>query len=274
MTVPPDEGVLYAAVRARFAPPLPAVLFLDVDGTLAPIAPRPEDAVVPEDSLAALADLVSSNGVAVALVSGRSSADARRMVPVAGIWAIGNHGMELLTPEGDLVADERAVEREPTIRLAADRVPPIVDRWEGIFLEDKRWTLSVHHRLASEEDAAEARVALQALAEELDLAITYGKQVIELRPRIDVHKGTAAVALARRLAGKGLEAALMYVGDDRTDEDAFIEMRAAAPHSLTVRVAGGAERSTATFAEYEVRDVAAVGRLLALVRDVRRRTES
>jgi trehalose 6-phosphate phosphatase len=270
MMIHAEAGALEAAVRARFGAELPALLFLDVDGTLAPIAPKPEDALVPEASLAILAELASADGVYVALVSGRSSADAKRMVPVEGLWAIGNHGMELLTPEGELVADERAAEWEPRISVAAERLQPILARWEGIFLEDKRWTLSVHHRLAPEDDAAAARGELQTLASELEIAITYGKQVIELRPPIDVHKGTAVVDLARRLVGKGLEAALLYVGDDRTDEDAFVGLRAAAPHSLTIRVAGGAESSAATFAEFEVRDVAAVSRLLALVRDVRR----
>jgi len=86
----------------------PLVLLLDVDGTLAPIAPRPEDAEVPAATRRVLEALVARPGVHVVVVSGRSAADARRLVGVPGTWTIGNHGIETIVPDGTISIDERA----------------------------------------------------------------------------------------------------------------------------------------------------------------------
>jgi trehalose-phosphatase len=263
------EAAAWDGLRATLLQRLnrePTILFLDVDGTLAPIADRPADAAVPPETLRLLTELVTT-GASVVLVSGRSAPDARRMVPVAGTWVIGNHGAELLAPDGTFSADERVVGWEPVIRQAAGEVSSMVDRWEGIFLEDKRWTLSIHYRLAPEADTVAAQGELRELAERLGLRVTLGKKVLELRSPVDLHKGTAVVALARTLAGPSLEGSFLYAGDDRTDEDAFVELRAAAPWSVTVRVgaAGADENPAATFAEFEVRGVAAMTDVLGAV---------
>ncbi|HWJ16340.1 MAG TPA: trehalose-phosphatase, partial [Gemmatimonadaceae bacterium] len=73
----------------------PFVLLLDVDGTLAPIAPRPEYAALPNDTRQILADLTAAANVRVVAISGRSAEDARRLVDVPGVWIIGNHGIEV-----------------------------------------------------------------------------------------------------------------------------------------------------------------------------------
>ncbi len=78
----------------------PLILLLDVDGTLAPIAPRPDAAAVPPETRAVLAALVALPDTHVALVSGRAAADALRMVGIPTLAAAGNHGFELITPLG------------------------------------------------------------------------------------------------------------------------------------------------------------------------------
>jgi trehalose 6-phosphate phosphatase len=185
--------------RFAKAPELAAVL-LDVDGVLAPIVPRPEDAAVPPETRAELARLVDRYAL-VACISGRSGADAARIVGVDGIVYAGSHGLEL-EPEA-----ERWV--EPLRAFAAT-----VD-WP---YEDKRLTGSFHYRTALDEHAARAFLeGVAARARASGLVPRWGRKVLELRPPVEADKGTA---VRRLLADRGLGRAL-YAGDDTTDLDAF-----------------------------------------------------
>ncbi|MBK5189005.1 MAG: trehalose-phosphatase, partial [Gemmatimonadaceae bacterium] len=126
----------------------PLIVMLDVDGTLAPIAPRPEDAAVAPLTRAVLEKLVAMPGVEVVLVSGRAASDARALVGVGGVWTVGNHGFEVVTPTGDLETDPELADQSAAIAQAARELEPIVAAVPGARLENKRWTLSVHYRLA------------------------------------------------------------------------------------------------------------------------------
>ena len=181
-------------------PPRAAIL-LDVDGTLAPIVERPEDARVPDEVRAELARLAGRYGL-VASISGRPGAGAARIVGVDAIRYVGEHGLEL-DPEAEQWAEK--------LQAFADSVP-----WPAE--EGKRYTLSFHYRTAADEEAARAKleeVAERALAE--GLRPRWGRKVLEIRPPLDVDKGTA---VQRLLAETGLRRAL-YAGDDATDLDAF-----------------------------------------------------
>jgi trehalose 6-phosphate phosphatase len=190
-----------------------AALLFDVDGVLAPIVARPEDARVPDDTRAALERLAGRYAL-VACVTGRTSDEARRIVGVDGVTYVGEHGLEL-APEA-----EAWVEPIAAFADAAE--------WPA---ERKRLTLGFHWRTAEDEDAAVAvlrRVA--ARAEEAGLVPRWGRKVLEVRPPIAADKGTAVRAL---LDGAGLRRAL-FAGDDTTDLDAF---RALDGLDLAVRLA-------------------------------------
>jgi trehalose 6-phosphate phosphatase len=192
-------------------------LVLDVDGTLAPIAPRPELAAVPEATRAELARLVARY-LLVACVSGRGGEDARRLVGVPGIEVVGNHGLEL---------DPRAHELATTIAGFREAV--------ALPVEDKGLSLTYHYREAENEAAARAaleEVAARARVEGLDAR--WGRKVLEIRPRVDADKGTAVRALLDRASARlGL-----YAGDDTTDLDGFAGLRSAGlEHSVCVAVA-------------------------------------
>jgi trehalose 6-phosphate phosphatase len=180
--------------------PARAAVLLDVDGTLAAIVARPEDAAVPEETRSELRRLAGRYAL-VACVSGRTGVDAARMVGVEGITYVGVHGLEL--------APEAERWRETLRPFAALDWP---------WLEDKGLTVALHWRLAENETAAVAELGqIAARAETAGLEARWGRRVLELRPPVEADKGTAVRSL---LEAQGLQRAL-YAGDDTTDLDAF-----------------------------------------------------
>lgn len=257
---------LHRQLRDRLAAS-PLVVLLDVDGTLSPIAPTPSAAAVSRDTRDAVAQLAAAPGVHVALVSGRAAADARRLVGADGVWAIGNHGFERIAPDGTTESDASLAPWLPHMAAAAAAIAPHVDAVSGAMLEDKRWTLSIHVRQAAAGAAAQLAPALAAIASDHELVLTHGKMVFEIRPPVRVDKGTASVALVRQLTGyldAGSDAAVLYAGDDRTDEDAFAALRRAWPAAITIRIAPEDEEApVASAAEFALPDVDAMGAFLA-----------
>jgi len=177
-----------------------AAILLDVDGTLAPIVERPEDARVPDDTREVLRELVARYAL-VAAVTGRPSALAREFVGVDGIEIAGVHGLEL-EPEA-----EAWRERLQAFARSVD--------WP---VEDKGLSVSFHYRTHENPALARAeleRVAARARAE--GLKARFGRMVLEVLPPVEASKGTA---VRRLLDGAELSRAL-YAGDDTTDLDAF-----------------------------------------------------
>ncbi|MBA2332671.1 MAG: trehalose-phosphatase [Actinobacteria bacterium] len=203
------------ALIARLAEaPGRAALLLDVDGVLAPIVDVPHEAAVPEETRVELRRLHARYAL-VACVSGRPSPDARRVVGLDELVYVGEHGLELVP--------EAAAWSERLLALSAT-----VD-WEDV--ERKPLTVTFHYRRAEDEGEAIRflrAVATRARAE--GFIARFGRKVLELRPPLDAHKGTAVAYLLGR---QGLERAL-YAGDDTTDLDAF---RALAGLELGVAVA-------------------------------------
>lgn len=221
----------------------PLVLLLDLDGTLAPIAPTPAMAQVPSATRLVLERLAGVPGVVVAAVSGRSALDASRLLGVAGAWVIGNHGYEVMNPAGSIAVHPDAVAHRESMAEAARQLSSI-QMVEGALLENKQWTLSVHYRNVK-EGARAVQDRVREVAAERGLRVTDGKMVVEVRPPIDVDKGTAALefALRREALPTG---SVLYAGDDRTDEDAFRALRPAG-RAVTIRVGSDADESAAEF---------------------------
>ncbi len=203
-----------ANLLARLAEdPARAAILLDVDGTLAPIVPRPGDASVPDDTRAEVSRLANRYGL-VACVSGRTGEDAHRLVGVEGVRYVGVHGLEL--------EPEAANWRERIHSFASGLDWPV---------EDKGLTVSFHYRQADDEDAAlEYLEEVAERARREGLVPRFGRKVLEVRPPVRADKGTAVRHL---LDEAGLQRAL-YAGDDTTDLDAF---RALNGLEVAVRVA-------------------------------------
>lgn len=199
------------------------VLLLDFDGTLAPIVDRPEQARMPDETRVAVRRLLGC-GADVAVVSGRGLADARERVAIAEIAYAGNHGMEIEGPDIHQVHPEAAAAR-PVLQRVAGEIGRDLQDVDGAIVEDKGLTLSIHFRLVSEADEDRVRNAVRAAtADHRELRVTEGKKVLEVRPRVDWHKGRAVEFLLERLELPG-GTPVLYIGDDRTDEDAFEALR-------------------------------------------------
>ncbi len=213
---------LAEALAPLLADPRKAAILLDVDGTLAPIVRHADDAHVPEPTRMPLIQIAKRYAV-VACVSGRRAAVARRIVSLGSITYIGNHGTEVLR------GGAAQAEIDPEIADWAVRVrawakgaqTSELDRLR-VRAEDKEAIAAFHWRGAPDEEAAEAAVRqLAERAEAEGLHTHWGRKVLEVRPPVAMDKGRGIVRL---LADAQLDVAL-YVGDDRTDLDAFTGLR-------------------------------------------------
>jgi trehalose 6-phosphate phosphatase len=231
----------------------PFLLLLDIDGTLSPIAPRPAEAIVTPDTRRAICTLVGLAGTHVALISGRAAGDARRLVGVDSVWVIGNHGIEVAPPNKGPTVRADVARFAEQVAAASARCAETARRYPGVVVEDKHWTLSVHYRTADRAIVPELEATVLEIARELGLKVTYGKEVLEVRPPVDIDKGTAAVDLARTLGAMNDDASIFCAGDDQTDEDAFRALRAVHAASVTVRV-GATATAASSSAEFSVND--------------------
>jgi trehalose 6-phosphate phosphatase len=235
--VPPVE-TLAETLRPLTERPESAAVLCDIDGTLAPIVARAEEAAVPEQTSRVLARLARRYRV-VACISGRGAAEARRIVGVGGIAYAGAHGAELLLP------GQSQAELVPAFATWADRVREFALSHDSpelrrlrIRIEDKRAIFAFHWRGAPDEEAA--RTMLEGIAGEAESAgfITHwGRKVLEIRPPVPINKGHAV----RELLGSAQVRAAIFGGDDATDLDVYDALAAlrsegALDHAICVGV--------------------------------------
>jgi trehalose 6-phosphate phosphatase len=208
-------------VEALRSDPAHTAVLTDVDGTLAPIVERPEQARVPDRASDALRRLSERYGL-VGCISGRPAEEARRLVGVKGLAYAGNHGLEVLhagegTPQLDPTLTEH---RDDAVRFIAGLDAEDLAEAE-LRLENKGPIQALHWRGAADQGLAEERAQeIAAAAERAGLATHWGRKVLEVRPAVAIGKNAAVGAL---LAG-GIAMAT-YAGDDRTDLDAFRRLR-------------------------------------------------
>jgi len=225
--------------------PAKAALFLDVDGVLAPMVPKPEDARVPDETREELRRL-SQRYALVACISGRAGADAQRVVGIPELVYVGNHGLEL---DGEAAG-------------WGERLQRFLEGVAWPATENKQLTASLHYRGAPDEDAAhKALEDVKSRAEREGFVARFGRKVLEVLPPLEVHKGTAVRQL---LAEQSLTRAL-YAGDDTTDLDGF---KALDGLDVSVRIAVASEEGPAELREAADLTVAGPQELLAILRNL------
>jgi len=217
------------------------LLFLDFDGTLAPIVEMPDQAVLPEKTRILLDRLSQTSWCSVVIVSGRALGDIRERVGLANLTYAGNHGLEVCG-DGLRFVQPESVQRIKTLGELSRRLRERLRDIPGVEIENKVLTASVHFRRAQKDSVDEIRRAVYAELAFSDriFRVTQGLQVLEIRPSVDWNKGSAVrwIQEARGTANT----LSFYLGDDSTDEDAF----RALPDGITIRV-GQVKRTAARY---------------------------
>lgn len=206
-------------------------LFLDYDGTLAPIAESPDKAQMSEEMRSLLMRV--KERMPVAVISGRSLEDLRKRVGIENILYAGNHGMEIWDGEKTVVNPQSMDSRQSLIELL-ERLKTSLSHIKGVLIEDKGITASVHFRAVHARHWGELFDVFQKVSTgyEQFFKITPGKKVFEIRPLDARNKGDAVSWMLENFGAGTLP---VYVGDDITDEDAF---RALKGSGISIAVGG------------------------------------
>jgi trehalose 6-phosphate phosphatase len=229
------------------------LVFLDFDGTLAPVVDDPVMASIPPQTLQALASLAALEKVSLAIISGRALQDLKTRVGMPGLIYAGNHGLEISGPGIYFIQPDAAKRVQALSELVLD-LQIRLEHIPGVQVENKVLSASVHYRRAPAAKLREIHQAINAVVSGSGgmFQMSPGLQVYEIRPRVSWHKGKAVSWIKEALAKRN--ALAMYVGDDVTDEDAFLVL----PEGITVNV--GSARKTS--ARYYLEDQGSLQRFL------------
>ncbi|MDD5505866.1 MAG: trehalose-phosphatase [Candidatus Omnitrophica bacterium] len=240
-------------------------LFLDCDGTLAPIAGAPEAAVIPPDTKKILSLLLRKRNCSIAVISGRAVSDVKRIFRLKNIIYSGNHGLQIEGPKIKRNLPVPASYRKILQRIKA-RIKQRLSGIKGVLLEDKKLSLALHFRLAAKRQLTFIKDAFREsiipYSAENKIKTSTGKKVFEVRPPLDWDKGKVVLWLLAKLAQKRKDILPVYIGDDLTDEDAFRALRS---KGLTVFVGSPGKSS----AGYYLRDTREVAEFLRLIKDLK-----
>lgn len=257
-------------------------LFLDFDGTLAPIAPHPDRAVLSRGNRSLLKSISTLPRVRLAVISGRSLSDLEGKTRLPGVLQAGNHGLEIRFHSREKPWVHPGARRfRKRIDHLASELNRALTRYPGGYLEHKGFTLSLHYRMLKPTAAAEfLRTARAVLAPHLtrqSLHVHRGKKVIEVYPPIRWDKGKAVLYIKNRWGrvkknGRRPPARYfsIYIGDDQTDEDAFLALGGRDRGSGPVRSPGSSigirvGKTMKTRADYYVRDAGEVAVFLKMI---------
>ncbi|MDD2702490.1 MAG: trehalose-phosphatase [Candidatus Omnitrophica bacterium] len=244
-------------------------LFLDYDGTLAPIADSPASATLSGKNKRLLRSLSKKPDCRLAIISGRSLEDIKVTVGLKDLIYAGNHGLEVEGP-GIKFKSRVSPGSKSVIRRLYEEMAGKFSTIKGVFVEDKGLTISVHYRLVAEKDLkCFSSIFLEVTGPYVlsgKIGIDSGKKVYEIKPPVKWDKGKVVLwLLARRQFVSGKKKILsVYAGDDATDEDAFMALK---KKGLTISVGN----RSGSEARYYLKDAGEVTEFLKLIRDLRER---
>jgi trehalose 6-phosphate phosphatase len=241
-----------ASVEERMQAAARVLLFLDFDGTLAPLVQDPSNALLDESTRETLAR-ISRSRILTTVISGRSLSDICGRISLEGIVYAGNHGMEIRGRQLQFMEPASAARREELAHLSK-RLASKLRNIEGAIVQFKGLTTSVHYRSAAPEDVARIETTVKAAlaSAPASFRLVSSKMALEIIPQTGWDKGKAVGWIAQHF-GDG-NALSIYLGDDVTDEDAFRVL----PDGITVKVGDFA----ATSARYWLADPPAVHEFL------------
>jgi trehalose-phosphatase len=239
------------------------VLFLDFDGTLAAIVDHYQSATILRRSKVVLRQLVRDPMCLVVIVSGRALCDVKKRVGLENMVYVGNHGLEVAgagIPYTSFVkADAKGLFRKIKRGLVRR-----VGKIQGVLIEDKILTISVHYRRVGPKDLLSfRRVFFESLRPYLKgrkIDVHEGKKVLEIKPAVQCNKGSAVLWLLKYMRKENHCRDLfpIFIGDDVTDETAFAALK---KKGLCIRVGCG----KASAAQYCLRNINQVARFLEAI---------
>lgn len=240
-------------------------LFLDHDGTLAPITRTPDAAVMPKRTKDLLRQLSEMPDRKIAIVSGRALKDISERVGLKNIVYVGNHGFEIKGPKIDFKSPVSARYRR-TLEEIKTGLEKSLSPFRGVIVEDKGFSLSVHYRSVNKGKipAIKSEVSSVLFMHELknEIKTGIGKMVSEVTPPVSWNKGKVVLwLLGRRLfamRNKKKKVLPIYIGDDVTDEDAFESLK---DKGMTIFVG----KPGKTKAQFYLRDPGDVARFLKAI---------
>lgn len=198
------------------------LLLLDFDGTLTPIVKRPEEAKLSPEMEGILKFLAKKKEFEVAIISGRSLSDLKQKIKIGNIIYVGNHGLEI-ERKGENFIYPQASKSISTMKELKKILKARLGFIKGTIVEDKRVGLAVHYRMVKNSDVPElertVRQIFRPFMKKRKIKIGHGKKILEAKPPIMWDKGKAASMLLDSF--KQEKPLSIYLGDDRTDEDAF-----------------------------------------------------
>ena len=228
------------------------LLLLDFDGTLAPVARRPELATLSRDTRRLLRALARRYKVGV--ISGRPLVDIKRLVGLRELYYSGNHGFEI-SGAGIQLVKPQAKRARPLITKLCGELSGELGNIKGVIIENKELTASVHYRLVEQGKIKNMRKILERTAKPyIDsgaVKVAHGKKVFEIMPNIDWDKGKAVLWIMNVVDPEG-KLVPVYIGDDRTDEDAFLALK---KRGITILVSEKPKKSHAKFFLRNVNEV-------------------
>jgi trehalose 6-phosphate phosphatase len=228
-------------------------VFLDYDGTLTPIVSQPDQALLSDSTRQVVRTLAAC--VPVAILTGRNLDDIRGRVDIDGIVYAGSHGFDIAGPQG--LRRQVATEFLQVLDVAEKELREKFAAIPGALLERKRFSIAAHYRQANESGVIKITQAVnEAAARHRELRKIAGKKVYELQPDIDWNKGSAVLWLLEKLGLDQPDVLPLYIGDDRTDEDAF---RALRQRGVGIIVS---EQPRPSLASYSLKNPAEVERFL------------
>ncbi|KAJ0499825.1 putative trehalose-phosphatase [Helianthus annuus] len=208
------------------------VVFLDYDGTLSNIVPNPDEAFMSKKMRRVVSEVARC--FPTAIISGRSRDKVYGFVKLDDIYYAGSHGLDIAAPfqcqnrpvdknGEEVVRFQPAQIYQPLIYKILDVLKEETNGIKGVMLENNKFCVSVHFRHVSDKDFPVLEEVVKSLVDDLgEFRLSEGKKVFEIRPDIEWDKGHALEYLLETLGyGSSNDVLPIYIGDDRTDEDAF-----------------------------------------------------
>ena len=238
-------------------------VFLDFDGTLAPVVDRPDMAALSESMRRVVGTLAERCPVIV--ISGRDRKDVHERVGLDNLVYAGSHGFDIAWPDNGTEPLADCTKFRDLLAEVGEALERKLGPVDGVIIEPKSCSVAVHYRLTNEAGAVAVKAAVKGLlASHPRLRGVSGKKVYEILPGLDWDKGKAVLWMLKALDLDGPDVMPVYVGDDITDEDAFNALEG---RGIRVYVTDGVDGDGPPAADYCVKDPDEVEILLTFLAD-------